>query len=237
MARAAVLAGAVAIPLAIAAVPAHAATGPSSGSAFAIAADGPVSIPPTPAVASSGPNTVSRSVLEVPSNPVLQARALHASAGKGHARASVADVRIPRIDLTASLISAKCVQGRGTSHLVKVKLNGKVIKAQPTRNAGVNVAVDGLGTVSVVLNKQVRDAQRRLTVTAVELTLPVGTARQTISIASATCGKGGHGHPKPGPGKPEQPGKPGHPPAPPSAPPSGQAPAPTPVPGDLPVTG
>jgi hypothetical protein len=231
--RTAVLFGAAALPLA-AVVPAHAAHGPSgpSGSAYAIAASGPIALPPTPAVASSGPNTVSRSVAEVPPNPLLKARVLNASAGKGHARASVVDLKIPKIHLTASLVTAKCVKGNGTSHLAKVRLNGKVIKAAATPNAALGVRLDVLGTVALVLNKQVRDPRGRLTVTAVELTVPLGPGKnETISIASATCGAGKD---TPDPGKPGEPQTP--PSTPPSAPPD-EAPAPTPVPGDLPVTG
>jgi hypothetical protein len=230
LSRAAVLIGAAALPLA-AAVPAH-ATDNAAGSAFGISATGPIAIPATPAVSFSGTNTVSRSVAELPPNPVLKARVLNASAGKGHARASVADLRIPKARLSASLVTAKCVQGKGSSHLAEVKLNGKVIKAGATPNAAVGVKLDGLGTVSAVLNKQVRDARGRLTVTAIELTLPLGPGKnETISIASATCGAGKD---TPAPGKPGEPQTP--PSTPPSAPPD-EAPAPTPVPGDLPVTG
>ncbi|WP_395103455.1 choice-of-anchor P family protein [Actinomadura sp. SCN-SB] len=238
LSRAAVLAGAVALPLA-AVLPAHAQPAHAlpehgvrgaSGSAYGIAATGPVAVPATPSVSSSGPNTVSRSVAELPPNPILKARALNASAGKARARASVVDLRIPKAHLTADLVAAKCVQGKGGSHLVKVALNGKVIKAAATPNSAVGVHLDGLGTVSLVLNKQVRDRHGRLTVTAIELTLPLGPGTtETISIASATCGAGK--------GLPGGPGEPQTPPAtPPSAPPD-EAPAPTPVPGDLPVTG
>jgi hypothetical protein len=232
LSRAAVLIGAAVLPLAAVVPAAHADHDPSS-SAYGIAASGPIAVPATPSVTSSGPNTVSNNVAEVPSNPVFQARVLHASAGKAHARASVIDVKIPKAHLTASQVAAKCVKGKGTSHLVKVRLNGKEIKAAAAPNSAVGVQLDGLGTVGLVLNKQVRDAHGKLTVTAIELTVPLGPGQsETVSIASATCGAAKD---TPGPGKPDD--EPTAPPSTgPSAPPN-QAPAPTPVPGDLPVTG
>ncbi|MFI0444066.1 choice-of-anchor P family protein [Actinomadura sp. 6N118] len=236
LARAAVIVGAAALPLAGTLPSAQATTTPSQ--AFAVSASGPVAVPATPSVTSSGPSTVSRSVAELPANPVLQARVLNAAAGKAHARASVVDLKVPRAHLTASLVTAKCVKGQGRSQLVKVQLNGTTIKAAARPNSGVSVNLDALGTASLVLNKQTRTPDGRLNVTAIELTLPLGPGKtETISIASATCGNGADGPSDPG--KPEQPGpSPSVPPStPPSTPPPGQAPAPTPVPGDLPVTG
>ena len=245
LARAAVLAGAAVLPLAgalpladalpsaqAAAPPARAAA--AGGQAFALAASGPVAVPATPSVASSG-TPVQRNVVELPANPVVQARVLNASAGKARARASVADVKVPRLHLTASLVNAECVNGQGGSKLVNVRLNGKVIKAAARPNSGVQVNLDGLGTVSLVLNKQTRTADGRLNVTAIEVSAPLVAGRtETIRIASATCGADAGGPSQPG--QPEQPGP--APSNPPSAPtPPGKAPVPTPVTGDLPVTG
>ncbi|MEW2355534.1 hypothetical protein [Spirillospora sp. NPDC029432] len=239
--RAAAVAGAVAMPLA-AAVPAAVAATPgaagAAGSAYALAATGPVAVPATPSVTSAAARPERKSVAELPANPLIRAGVLNAAAGAGHARASVVDLAVPRAKLTASLVAAKCHNGKGSSHLVKVTLDGRVIKASATPGSTVTARVDGLGTASLVLNKQSRTSDGRLTVTAIELTLPLPQGKtETISIASATCGpKGGAGDPgDPGdPGKPEDPRP--SPSAPPSAPPSA-APAPTPVTGDLPVTG
>lgn len=210
----AAVAGAIAAPLALAApasaatgAPVAARTGPPA-SAYGIAASGLVPLAPLPAVA-SGARPTSRSVVGLPANPLLRARVLTASAAPGRARASVADLRLARIGLSAHLVTASCRNGYGTSHLAKVVLGGRVIGAAASPNSALAVGLDGLGAASVVLNKQVRDSAGRLTVTALELNVPLGRGEvQRISIASATCAAVG-----------------------------APAPAPTPVRGDLPVTG
>ncbi|MFI0354833.1 choice-of-anchor P family protein [Actinomadura sp. 9N407] len=232
--KAAAVAGAVAMPLALAVPSAGAATPAPAGSAFALSATGPVAIPATPSVTSAAVKPERKSVAELPANPVVKASVLNAAAWAGHARASVADLAIPRAQLRASAVAARCDQGNGGSHLVKLTVNGRMIKAAAKPNSGVTVQLDGLGTVSLVLNKQSRTPDGRLTVTAIELSLPLGAGKtETIRIASATCGRA--------PGKPSEPSKPGNPKpspsAPTTAPPTQVAPAPTPVTGDLPVTG
>jgi hypothetical protein len=219
----AAVAGAMATPLALAA-PAS-ATSNGSGSAFGIAASGLVKIPPTPAVSSSGQPS-HKSLIELPANPLIQAGILNADAAAGRSRASVADVRIAKIGLTAEVISASCENGAGVSHLTKVTLNGKQLAVSPSPNSGITVNLAGLGQVGVMLNKQVRNPNGSLTVTAVEVNLGLGQGKlQTVSISSATCGGGS--------GEPSTPSSP----TPPMGTPPGEAPAPTPVTGDLPVTG
>ncbi|WP_119726978.1 choice-of-anchor P family protein [Thermomonospora amylolytica] len=233
----AALAGMVAAPLVVAATPAYAAPG-GKGSAHAVAATGLVDIPATPAVASSARRPVSRSVAELPANPLVRASVLSAAAGAGQARAGVADLAIARLGLTAEAVTAKCVNGRGASNLAKATLRGKSLRAAAAPNTGVTVGLDGVGTASVVLNKQVRRPGGGLTVTAIEVTLPpVAGKTQTISIASATCAPGGGKSPAPtGPDRtPPVKGTPTAKPSP--SVPAVQAPSPKPVPGDLPVTG
>lgn len=205
----AAVAGVIAAPLAMTPQTAFASTD-ATGSAYAIAASGVAAIPATPAVSSSARQATQTSAVKVPANPLVQASVLNASAKAGHARAVVADLKVAKLGLAAHLITAKCENGAGTSNLVKVVLNGHVLKAGAQPNSTVTVPLDKLGTASVVLNKQVRDASGRLTVTALELSAPLGPGKvEKISIASATCGQAA--------GTP--------------------APMPTPVPGDLPVTG
>lgn len=228
--RYAALAGALATPLAFVA-PASAATG-GTGSAFGVAGAGLVNIPPTPAVSSvTRPND--KSLLQLPANPLVQLKVLHVTAKPGRARASVVDLDVARAQLSAHLITARCDGGTGASHLVKASLAGHRLAADAAPNSSVTVPVQGLGTASVVLNKQVRNADGGLTVTAIQISLPLGPGKaQTISVSSATCsggpsGPGGPGSPSPSP-TPSAPGV---------TPPPSQAPAPTPVPGNLPVTG
>src|SRR5262249_7619717 len=121
------------------------------------------------------------------------------------------------------VVTAQCDNGKGSSHLVNVVLNGRKLAVDAAPNSAVQVP----GLVSLVLNKQVRDAHGNLRVTAIELSLKLGTAVETVSISSATCSGGSE--------EPSTPGNPNPSPAP-STPP-GEAPAPTPVTGDLPVTG
>ncbi|MCW2900187.1 MAG: hypothetical protein JWO67_2452 [Streptosporangiaceae bacterium] len=207
----AAIAGVIAAPLAMSGPAANAATGAPS-SAYGIAATGVLPIPQTPAVSSSAQQPTRKSLLELPANPVVKASILSASASAGHARASVVDLKVAQLGLSAHLITAKCVNGAGTSNLVKVVLNGHVLKVAAAPNSAVKLPLTKLGgTASVVINKQVRDSSGRLTVTALEVSAPLGPGKfEKISIASAACA--------------------GYEATPP-------APAPTPVPGDLPVTG
>lgn len=229
--KCAAVAGALALPFTLGA-PAASATSGGAGSAFAISATGAVAIPATPSVTSTAQQPERKSVAELPANPLVEARLLNAAAWSGHARASVADLKVARLGLTASAVTAKCENGNGISHLVKAKLNGRTLKAAATPNTTVNVTVPQLGNATVTLNRHVRDKDGNLTVTAIEVSATIAGKTQTLSIASAACGKGG----QPGqPGQPSEPSDPGTPSSP--ATPPGEAPTPTPIPGDLPVTG
>jgi hypothetical protein len=229
----AAIAGVLATPLAFVAS-ASATTGGSS-SAFGVSASGLVNIPKTPAVTSTAqPNN--KSLAELPTNPLVELKLLRVGATPGHARASVLDLKVAKAALTAHLITATCAGGKGSSHLVKASLAGRRLAVDAAPNSTLSVPVQGLGTASVVLNKQVHSADGGLTVTAIELSLPIGRGKaQTISISSATCVGGSAGSP----GAPGSPGKPttSPSPSPTSSTPPGEAPKPTPVPSDLPVTG
>jgi hypothetical protein len=226
--KAVAIASVIAAPLAVAAPAASAGT--EASSAFGISATGAVPIPPVPAVSSSASQPTRKSLLEVPANPLLQASVLATAASAGHARASVTDLKVAKIGLAAHLITSKCENGSGSSTLIKVVLNGRVLKAGAQPNTTATVGLGTLGSASVVINKQVRDADGRLTVTALELSVPLGPGKfETISISSATCGRSAEA--------PTQPGLPSQTPAPSPSTPPGAAPVPTPVTGDLPVTG
>jgi hypothetical protein len=221
------IAGAVATPLALA-VPAASADSGGTGSAYGIAAAGPlVNIPPTPSVQAPG----KKSLLRLPANPLIRLGLLDVSAKPGHARASVVDLRLVKGALSAHLITARCDNGRGSSALARASLAGHRLAAHASPNTRLSVLVNGLGTVSVTLNKQVRTADGRLTVTALEVGLPLGPGkRQVVDISSASCSAA--------PGTPPPSATP-TPPAPTSPAPTspGEAPKPTPVPSNLPVTG
>jgi hypothetical protein len=227
LAMTAAVAGAMATPLALAA-PAS-ATADGFGRAYGISASGLVNIPSTPSVESSSATPARDSVLELPSNPLIEARVLGVDAVAGHARASVADVKLVKAALSAELITAECKNGKGVSRLVKLVVGGKQIDVTPKPNTSIAVNLNTGSLVQLTLNKQVRNSDGSLTVTAVELGVGLGHGKslQKVSISSATC-KGGHDD--------EQPNPPGTPNPDPTTPP-GEAPAPTPVPGDLPVTG
>jgi hypothetical protein len=165
-----------------------------------------VAIPATPAVAA----TADKSLAELPANPLIDVKLLHVTARPDFARASVTDLRVAKAALTAHLITATCVNGAGISHLAGARLAGHALAVNAAPNSAITVPVQGLGTAAVTLNKQTRNADGSLTVTAIEVTLPVGPGRtQTLSVSSATC----------------------------AGAPTGTAPKPTPVPSNLPVTG
>jgi hypothetical protein len=220
------IAGALTAPAIISAT-ASASSAEGVSSAFGVSATGLVNLPAIPAVSSvAGPKD--KSLVELPPNPLVKLKVLHTSAASGHSRASVVDLKVAKAALSAHLITAKCVDGQGSSHLVKAALAGHRLAVDAAPNSTVAVPVQGLGTVSVVLNKQVNNPDGSLTVTAIEVKLDlVGGKAQAIDISSATC-SGASATP---------PNVPGSPTPTPSTTPPGEAPAPTPVPSDLPVTG
>jgi len=226
IARYAAIAGALAAPLALV-VPAASATTGGTGSAYGIAAAGPlVNLPPTPSVQAPGRNSGAR----LPANPLIHLRLLDVAAKPGHARASVADLRVVKSALTAHLIVARCYNGRGSSDLARVSLAGRRLKAHASPNTRISILVRGLGTVAVTLNKQVRTAGGGLTVTALEISLPLGPGRQqVVDVSSASCSAGS--------GTPSTPPPTATPAPSPTSSAPGEAPKPTPVPSNLPVTG
>ncbi|REE97922.1 choice-of-anchor P family protein [Thermomonospora umbrina] len=241
------VAGALAAPLVIAAAPAshgaeHAAPAPSGkGAAFAISGSGLVPIPGTPSVASAGRYPKRESKAELPPNPVVSARALTAAAWAGRGHAEVAGLAVVPARLAAEAVTATCVGGRGAAHLAQAVLAGERLAATPAPNSAVTVPLGRLGKASVTLNKQVRHPGGGLTVTAIEIVVPVVGKTQKLSIASATCLPAGpHQQPKPKPDpshsmNPYDPKPTGAPQKPRT--PAPQAPAPRPVPRDLDVTG
>ncbi|GAB3989771.1 hypothetical protein GCM10029978_115770 [Actinoallomurus acanthiterrae] len=222
------IAGALATPLVLTGT-ASAATG--TGSAYGLAATGLVAIPQTPAVTA----TADKSLVSLPANPLVDVKVLHTTAKPAYGRASVVDLEVAKAALTAHLVTATCKGGTGTSNLADARVGAHRLAAHAAPNSALNIPVQGVGTVGVTLNKQVRNPDGSLTVTAIEVRL---TDAQTISVSSATCSDGGSGTPSqpptPPPGQPT--GKPIPGPSHPTTPP-GQAPKPTPVPGNLPVTG
>jgi hypothetical protein len=220
------IAGAFTAPVIIAANASASSTGGVS-SAYGVSATGLVNLPAIPAASSvTGPRD--KSLVELPPNPLVRLKALHTSARAGGSRASVVDLKVAKAALSAHLITAKCVGGEGSSHLVKASIGGHRLAVDAAPNSAVNVPVQGLGAVSVVLNKQVHNPDGSLTVTAIEVKLGLaGGKGQAIDISSATCASGEATPPR----------TPGSPTPTPSTNPPGEAPAPTPVPSDLPVTG
>jgi hypothetical protein len=221
------IAGALTAPVIIAANASASSTGGVS-SAYGVSATGLINLPAIPAVSSvAGPKD--KSLVELPPNPLVKLKVLHTSATAGRSRASVVDLKVAKAALSAHLITAKCVDGQGSSHLVKASLGGHKLAVDAAPNSAVNIPVQGLGAVSVVLNKQVNNPDGSLTVTAIEVKLGlVGGKGQAIDISSATCAAAGDATPPKVPGSPTPT---------PSTNPPGEAPAPTPVPSDLPVTG
>jgi hypothetical protein len=191
-------------------------------SAYGVSATGLVNVPQTPRVSSlAGPRDTS--LAELPPNPLVTLKVLHTSVATARSRASVVDLKVAEAALSARLVTASCSGGRGASHLVKASLAGRRLAVDAAPNSTLAVPVTGVGTVSVVLNKQVRNADGSLTETAVEVKLTLATGgSQTVDVSSATCSAATASKP---------------PTLAPTSTPPGQAPVSTPVPTDLPVTG
>lgn len=233
--RYAAVAGALAAPLAAAATPAFATTAGGS-SAFGLSATGLLSIPQSPAVSSaSAPHD--QSLGKLPDNQLVQFSVLRARAMGNRSEARVVDLKITDAAilkttvLSAKIITSKCVDGTGRSTLVDVKVAGRSIQAGASPNSTLTVPVQGVASVQVTINKQVRNPNGSLTVTGLELAVQALGKAQVIDIASATCAPGGKTRPAP-PNLPSAPNTPGTPQSPPA-----EAPTPTPVNSDLPVTG
>jgi hypothetical protein len=92
-----------------------------------------------------------------PPNPLASAGVLNVSAWAGHGRASVADVKLAKAGLSASAITAKCENNNGVSQLTRAVLAGHKLAVDARPNSTITVPVQGLGSVSVVPNKQVRN--------------------------------------------------------------------------------
>ncbi|SFH12487.1 choice-of-anchor P family protein [Amycolatopsis regifaucium] len=221
-----VLAGTTAALLALTAIPATAAP---AESAYAIAASGLITIPRTPSVSGTGKDSLASVGLPNPGPALLTAKALNAEVRPGQARSGVtalalnlgllpATVALP--GLSADAIKAECRDGKGSVSITKLKAGGKVLDLD---QVPPNTTVPLAQLVELVVNKQTKNADGTLTVTAVSAKLLGRT--QTVDIASATCVKPGTA--------PEPPTKPaGDKPQ-----PGGKAPKPTPVPAHLDVTG
>jgi len=218
------------------------------GAAFGVRAIGPVDVPAVPSVSSRG-REANEHLAELPGNSLLKATGLKTAAGAEGSRASLSDVESPRLRLKAGAVTATCENGTGRSRLADATLAGRPLVAEARPNTTLTVPVPGLGKARVTLNKQTRDEQGRLRVTALEAAVPLGGERtQRLSLASVRCAAvptrpqdqnspSTGGTAAPGTGTTARPGAPAHPgtAANPGAVP--QAPAPRPVAGDLPVTG
>ncbi|MEC3976582.1 choice-of-anchor P family protein [Amycolatopsis sp. H20-H5] len=237
----------LAIPLALAGT-ANASGGPH-GAAFALQARGAVNYGPISAVDSaSGPAKKSMQEYRAPDGSLV-AGVLNAEAGPGWAKSSLADLRLKlqaygggsgNSELEASVLSSSCSGGSGEAHLADFKWGDKREGYAPPPNTGISIP----GYVSVLLNKQTRNADGSLTVVALSVKVD---GHQSLDIASSTCSC-----PEPTATPTPSPTSPSSPPA--TSPPTSSAPspsspnespagplpeAPTPVPvaGHLPVTG
>ncbi|OXM53115.1 hypothetical protein CFP75_07945 [Amycolatopsis alba DSM 44262] len=220
-----VLACTAAAGLVLTAAPATAAP---AESAYAIAASGLVKIPRTPSVSGAGKESLASVALPTPGPSLVGAKALNAAVKPGHAESSVAGLALnlgllptgaALPGLSAEVIEADCRDGKGSVSIANLKVGGKTIKLD---QVAPNTTVPVASLLELTVNKQTKNADGTLTVTAISASLLGRT--QTLDIASATCAKSQ--------GDTPEPTKPGNKPQ-----PGGKAPKPTPVPAHLDVTG
>lgn len=175
---------------ALAAMPvaAHADAKRAYGSAYGLSAEGIVAIAPTPWVVSTTSATVTKSMVTIPANPLVKGTVNNATASIAHAAASVVDVEAGRLGLRASVIKATCDNGSGGASLAQVTLGGKTLPLYPPANTTLKLPLGSLGGAEVVLNRQVRNRDGSLTVTAVHVNVVLaGVVKQSIDIAKVTC--------------------------------------------------
>lgn len=170
-------------------VAAHAdAKGAAYGSAYGLSAEGLVSIAPTPWVVSTTSETVTKSLVTIPANPLIKGTVNNATASLAHAAASVVDIEVGRLGLRASVIKATCDNGSGGASLAKVTLGGQTLPLYPPANTMLKLPLGSMGGAEITLNRQVRNRDGSLTVTAVHVNVVVaGTIKQSIDIAKVTC--------------------------------------------------
>ncbi|GLW12894.1 hypothetical protein Misp01_80220 [Microtetraspora sp. NBRC 13810] len=162
------------------------------GSAYGLSATGPVAIPPLPAVSSPNGAIARRSLFQEPTNGLITASGLLVQANSANSRASAADVATLDKAITAEAVTARCSNGRGTANLTHANIGGRTIDAAPAPNTVIPVTIEKYGTASVTLNKQFRRADGRLSVTAMEVSVPLPNGKsQRVDVASVTCGARG----------------------------------------------
>jgi hypothetical protein len=195
--------------------PAPVLAGASPTSASGILTSG-LGIPALSTVSSDG-QAEDNTLVRIPANSVLTASALHvlADAAQGTARASAADLNIGAGQLIASLVTASCAPGGGRATLLNAIVAGHAIPVAPAPNTTIALPPGPGHIVAITLNKQVKNREGGLTVTAIEVDLGAGRERKAIDISTANCTA---------PTAQTSPGVPA-------------APAPTPERGTLPVTG
>lgn len=205
-----------------------------ASSAFGLSASGLVAIQPLVPLDSTN-GFQQRSQVKVNPAAGVHIGVVNTEVDVNRAKASVTDLKLQLAGLdvaalSASVIRATCVDGVGQATLASAKIGAVPLDLAPAPNTTVPVP----GVASIVLNKQTRNADGSLTVTAIWIEI---NGVQRIQISSATCakgsanggGSGGGGTttipPTPGDnGNGNSNGKP-------------QAPRPTPVKGHHPVTG
>ena len=203
-------------------------------SATALQATGPIAVPAVSQVNFNG-RTADRSLLKLPANKLVSAKVLHSTAKERSSRASVADLAVKQLKLSAHLVTAKCEHGKGHVDLASVRLGKKKLAVSPAPNSAVHADLGGgLGTATVTLNKQTRQPDGSLRVTAIEAQVPLGKKTETVTISTVNCGPGHHKPGKPGPAPTASPSQPA--PSPTQSAPGNKAPAPTPVVDSLNVT-
>jgi hypothetical protein len=202
--------------MALAPAPVLADTSPSSATGILTSGLG---LAPVSTVSSNG-KAEDSSLLSTPSIPALTASVLHvfADGAQGTARASAADLNIGGSQLIASLVTASCKPGGGNATLLNAIVGGHAIPVAPPPNTTIAVPPGAGHIVAITLNKQVKNSQGGLTVTALEVQLGTGSAQKTIDISTANCAAPTTTTAHTSPAVPA-------------------APAPVPLRGDLPVTG
>ncbi len=138
-----------------------------------------------------GPSTNTTVSASVPT--LLTTGVINTAAGASTASASVANLAVtltPLAALTATAVSSQCsyvgttLSGSSSIAGGTVKVGGVTVATLAT-NPAPNTTVVGLtGVATVVLNRQVTNADGSLTVDAIYITLLNG---QTIVVASSTC--------------------------------------------------
>lgn len=210
---------------------APAASAEPEDSAYALQAEGLVTIPKTPYVVDEGKEHLVAADLPPEAGELLHTGVFNAYTSEGHAKATTTGLEAGLLDLlpeiSASMVVAECTDGKGSTSVTDLKVAGQEVNLDQIQPNQEIIPEPLAGIARLTLNKQEKDANGMLKVSALSVELVNGA--QSVDMSVAVCGEkpengddGDKGDNGDNGDRPDE---------------NGKAPVPSPQPGHLDVTG